>query len=58
MARYRNSNSLSGSYFDKLTDQVQVIVWFMAIAYVTYTQSGSVLPVFLAFIGVSFYSLR
>jgi len=58
MARYRKSSSLSGSYFDKLTDQVQVIVWFMVIAYVAYTQSGSVLPVFLAFTGVSFYSLR
>jgi phosphatidylglycerophosphate synthase len=58
MARYRGESSLSGSYFDKLTDQVQVITWFMAIGYVGYTQSASVLPVFLAFIGVSFYSLR
>lgn len=58
MARYRKSSSLSWSYFDKLTDQIQVIIWFWAIAYVWYTQTNSVLPVFLAFIGVSFYSLR
>jgi len=58
MARYRNTSSLAGSYFDKLTDQLQVTLWFGAIGYAAYVQSHDVVPVFLAFIGVSFYSLR
>ena len=58
MARYRKTTSLSGSYYDKLTDQIQVTLWFGAIGYASYNQSHSVLPVFLAFIGVAFYSLR
>ena len=36
MARYRNSSSLAGSYFDKLTDQLQVTLWFGAIGYAAY----------------------
>lgn len=58
MARYRKTSSLSGSYYDKLTDQIQVIVWFIAISYAEFLQSGDILPVFLAFIGVAFYTLR
>lgn len=58
MARYRNIPSLAGSYFDKLTDQLQVTLWFGSIGYAAYAQSHEVLPVFLAFIGVAFYSLR
>ena len=58
IARYRGMSSLSGSYFDKLTDQIQVIIWFGAIGYAAYLQTQDVLPVFLAFVGVSFYSLR
>jgi phosphatidylglycerophosphate synthase len=58
MARYRNTPSLAGCYFDKLTDQLQVTFWFGAIGYAAYAQSYDVVPVFLAFIGVSFYSLR
>ena len=58
MARYRKTSSPSGSYFDKLTDQIQVIIWFGSIGYAAYSQSQSVLPVFLAFTGVAFYSLR
>jgi len=58
MARYRKTTSLSGGYYDKLTDQIQVILWFGAIGYAAYFQSHEVLPVFLAFIGVAFYSLR
>jgi phosphatidylglycerophosphate synthase len=58
MARYRKTTSLSGSFYDKLTDQIQVILWFGAIGYAAYSQSHNVLPVFLAFIGVAFYSLR
>jgi phosphatidylglycerophosphate synthase len=58
MARYRKTSSPSGSYFDKLTDQIQVTIWFGAIGYAAYSQSQSVLPVFLAFTGVTFYSLR
>ena len=58
MARYRSTPSLAGCYFDKLTDQLQVTLWFGAIGYAAYAQSQDVVPVFLAFIGVSFYSLR
>lgn len=58
MARYRSTSSLSGSYFDKLTDQIQVIIWFGAIGYAAYLQTQNITPVFLAFIGVAFYSLR
>lgn len=58
MARYRNTPSAFGSFIDKITDQVQVIIWFGSVGYTAYIQSQSVLPIFLAFIGVSFYSLR
>lgn len=58
MARYRKISSPAGGYFDQLTDQIQVAIWFIAIAYAAYTQSQNVLPVFLAFIGVAFYNLR
>lgn len=58
MARYRKTSSLSGSYYDKLTDQIQVIIWFGAIAYAAYQQSGSGIPLLLALLGIAFYSLR
>lgn len=58
MARYRQATSASGSFFDRATDQLQVSLWFGAAGYAAYDQSGRVLPVFLAFIGVAFYSLR
>lgn len=58
MARYRGTTTGLGSYLDKLTDQIKVILWFGVVGYVTYDQTQNVLPVFLAFIGVSFYSLR
>ena len=58
MARYRQTSSASGSYFDKLTDQVQVTLWFGAVGYAAYAQSADAVPVFLAFIGVAFYGLR
>ncbi len=58
MARYRKTSSASGSYFDKLTDQVQVMAWFGAVGYAAYAQTNEVVPVFLAFIGVAFYGLR
>jgi len=58
MARYRKTSSAAGSYFDKLTDQVQVTLWFGAIGYAAYALSGDVVPVFLAFVGVAFYGLR
>ena len=58
MARYRNTTSLPGSYYDKLTDQIQVTIWFGSVGYAAYTQSQNALPAFLAFIGVAFYSLR
>jgi phosphatidylglycerophosphate synthase len=58
MARYRKTSSPTGSYFDRLTDQLQIITWFGAVAYAAFNQTHSVVPVFLAFIGVAFYSLR
>ena len=58
MARYRKTTSSSGAYFDRITDQIQVTLWFGAIGYAAYAASQDVLPVFLAFIGVAFYSLR
>ncbi len=58
MARYRNTLSLAGSFFDKATDQIQIVIWFGSVGYAAYIQTQNVLPLFLAFIGVSFYSLR
>ncbi len=58
MARYRNSTSQSGAYYDKLTDQIQVTLWFGSVGYAAYAQTHTVLPVFLALIGVAFYALR
>ncbi len=58
MAKYRHETSRFGDYFDKVTDQVQVFLWFAALAYAAYLQTDSVTPVFLAFVGVSLYSLR
>ena len=58
MARYRNTSSLSGGYYDRLTDQIQVLIWFGAVGYAAYAQSHDVLPVFLAFTGITFYMLR
>ena len=58
LARYRKTSTASGSYFDRVTDQMQVAIWFGAVGYAAYLQSGTVLPVFLSFIGVAFYSLR
>ena len=58
MARYRNMSSPTGSYFDRLTDQAQVALWFGAAGYAAWAQSASVTPVFLALIGIAFYGLR
>lgn len=58
MARYRKTMSVSGAYFDKVTDQIQVTFWFGAMGYAAYVQSQEILPVFLALIGIAFYSLR
>ena len=58
MARYRGISSRSGNFLDKLTDQIQVILWFGAIGYAAQAQSHSSLPVFLALVGIAFYSLR
>ncbi len=58
MARYHKTSSASGSYFDRLTDQIQVTLWFGAAGYAAYAQTQDVLPLGLAFVGVSFYSLR
>lgn len=58
MARYRKSSSQTGAFYDKLTDQIQVTIWFGSVGYAAYAQSHDVVPVFLAFVGVAFYSLR
>ena len=58
MARYRKMSSSVGSYYDRLTDQVQVAMWFGAVGYAAFVQTASVIPVFLAMIGISFYGLR
>lgn len=58
MARYRESTSLAGSYYDRFTDQLQVIIWFGAVGYTAHVQSQSVIPLLLVFVGVAFYSLR
>jgi phosphatidylglycerophosphate synthase len=58
MARYRKVSSPVGSYLDRLTDQVQVTLWFGAVGYAAYVQSLSVVPVFLALVGIAFYGLR
>ena len=58
MAKYRGVSSRFGNFFDKVTDQIQIFFWFSAIAYASYLQTQSVLAVFLAFTGVTFYSLR
>ncbi len=58
IARYRGVSSTIGSYFDKVTDQVQVALWFGAVGYAGFVQSGDVLPVFLAATGIAFYNLR
>lgn len=58
MARYRGISSSFGSYYDKVTDQIKVFLFFAAIAYASYQQNNDTVPIFLAFTGVSFYYLR
>ncbi len=58
MARYRQAKSPTGAFYDKFTDHLQVMLWFGAVGYAAFVQTQSVAPVFLAFIGVSFFSLR
>ena len=58
LARYRQISSPLGSYYDRITDQVQVTMWFGAAGYAAYHQTDSVTPVFLALIGIAFYGLR
>ncbi len=58
MAKYRNVSSRFGNFFDKVTDQIQIFFWFSAIAFAAYSQTQDVVAVFLAFTGVTFYSLR
>jgi phosphatidylglycerophosphate synthase len=58
LARYRGMTSAAGSFFDRVTDQIQVTLWFGAVGYAAYNASSEVLPVFLAMVGIAFYSLR
>ena len=58
MARYRQTTTASGSYFDRATDHVQVGAWFGACGFAAFDQTGDVVPIFLALIGIAFYSQR
>jgi phosphatidylglycerophosphate synthase len=58
MARYRHVSSPIGSYYDRITDQVQVTLWFGAAGYAAFAQTNSATPVFLSLIGIAFYGLR
>lgn len=58
LARYRKTSSPTGSYFDRMTDQIQITLWFGAAGYAAYSQTMSVTPVILALIGIGFYGLR
>ena len=58
MARYRNITSRSGSFYDKVTDQMQVTIWFGSVGYAAYAQSQNALLILLTLIGIAFYSLR
>ena len=58
IARYRKVSSPVGSYYDRITDHVQVTLWFGAAGYAAFVQTNSVTPVFLSLIGIAFYGLR
>lgn len=58
MAKYRGISSRFGSYFDKVTDQLKTFLWFGAMGYASFLQVANITPIFLAFTGVTFYSLR
>lgn len=58
LARYRQTLTASGSYFDRVTDQIQITIWFGAIGYAAFLQSGDVVPIILSLVGIAFYSLR
>jgi len=57
MARYRQTTSASGSYFDPATDQIQVGAWFGAYGYGEFNHTGEVVPVLLAPISLVLCSL-
>jgi phosphatidylglycerophosphate synthase len=58
MARYRNVSSPIGSHYDRLTDQVEVALWYCAAGYAAGVQTDGVVPDFLAMTGIAFYSSR
>ena len=58
MARYRKVSSPIGSYYDRITDQLQVTLWFGAAGFAAFAQTNSVTPVFLSLVGIAFYGLR
>ncbi len=58
MARYRQTTTAAGSYYDRATDHIQVAIWFGAVGYAASEQADQVLPLMLAFGGVAFYTLR
>jgi phosphatidylglycerophosphate synthase len=58
MARYRNGSSPIGSFYNRLTDQVQAALWFGATGYAANVKTDSVVPIFLAMTGIAFYSSR
>ena len=58
MARYRKATSIAGGFYDKLTDEIQVALWFSAVGYAAYSQNQQVLPLILALIGVIAYTFK
>jgi len=58
MARYRGISSAFGSYYDKVSDNIKIFLFFSAAGFAAYKQTHDVTVIFLAFTGVSFYYLR
>lgn len=58
MARYRQTTSLAGGYYDKLTDELQVAFWFGAIGYAAYSQTQQIEVFILALVGIVAYAFR
>ena len=58
MARYRKTTSMAGSYYDKLSDEIKVSLWFGAMGYLAYSQTHQMLPILLTFVGVAAYTFK
>ena len=58
MAKYRGVSSPFGSYYDKVTDQIKIFLFFVSSSYAAYQKTQDITVIFLAFTGVSFYYFR